>query len=669
MSSAAGQPDMLMSERLMRRAGIDAGQFKALLYALALMDFRNQQYAGVSRSKPTEVFTPLFWTMGQNLITSGILCTVLFARVDTYFFVFASMSTSMLVMIASLIVEYDEAVLNPHDLEVIGHLPVPVRTYSAARLINLLGYVLLVTISMNVFPAIMGLGHAETGWLYFPSYVAAALSGNLLIAGAVVLVYSWVLGGRPAEGARQLLAWTQVVLILVFFYGGQAVFRDSGNQLEMAAYHMPAWVVNTPPGWLARFVESATAGEASVWWLVGVTSLGALVVWLAAGWRLSIAYAQMQPGTGAWQRTTMPPLSHPGQLGSMLVRLLTRPGAGRIGFWFCWTTLGRDSGLRMRVWPSLGTVIALPCLGLATGHPRWGGRDAAGLSLSSGVAPADGDLFSPVQSRPRCDLDSGLCASRRLGSVCRRFAPGREYSRDVAGPAGFGRVVCPEVGESCPGCVERAYRLACDRGGGIRVTPCRVPKASLFVARNKWRFVWPHCPGLGRSDAFRHVADSDSLCSRAVVAVAYWQKQITWIRTGRDPEYALSAWVPAHVQLLAGVVIFSFTSWGVIPFAQGFYEVDLMNYYNAKLAATSLNEPLAIATGWHIWSALRGVGYLFITFEVISLSLELVSGRKISTTGRRRMRWALGLGFLLADGLIKANILEATRLQLLSNLK
>ena len=152
-------------------------------------------------------------------------------------------------------------------------------------------------------------------------------------------------------------------------------------------------------------------------------------------------------------------------------------------------------------------------------------------------------------------------------------------------------------------------------------------------------------------------------------AAAYWQKQITWIRTGRDPEYALSAWVPAHVQLLAGVVIFSFTSWGVIPFAQGFYEVDLMNYYNARLAATSLNEPLAIATGWHIWSALRGVGYLFITFEVISLSLELVSGRTISTTGRRRKRWALGLGFLLTDGLIKATILEATRLQLLSNLK
>ena len=72
-----------------------------------------------------------------------------------------------------------------------------------------------------------------------------------LVAGLVVLVYTWFLGGRPGTAAREVLAWTQVVLILVFVYGGQAIFRDSANRLEMAAYHVPWWVVYTPPGWLA----------------------------------------------------------------------------------------------------------------------------------------------------------------------------------------------------------------------------------------------------------------------------------------------------------------------------------------------------------------------------------------------------------------------------------
>jgi len=156
-------------------------------------------------------------------ILTGVLSIVLFARVDTYFFVLVSLAASMLVTATSLIVEYDEAVLDPEDLEVIGHLPVPVRTYSAARVANLMVYLLLVIASMNVFPAIAALGHRDTTLLYLPTYVAATLAANLLVAGLVVLAYTWFLGGRPGTAAREVLAWTQVVLILVFLvfvYGG-----------------------------------------------------------------------------------------------------------------------------------------------------------------------------------------------------------------------------------------------------------------------------------------------------------------------------------------------------------------------------------------------------------------------------------------------------------------
>jgi len=152
-------------------------------------------------------------------------------------------------------------------------------------------------------------------------------------------------------------------------------------------------------------------------------------------------------------------------------------------------------------------------------------------------------------------------------------------------------------------------------------------------------------------------------------AAEYWQKQITWIRTGCDPEYELAAWVPAHAQLFVAVILFSFTSWGAIPFFQGFYEVDLMNYYNARLILESANQPLAAATGWHVWSLMRGVGYLFITFEAISLSLAWISGKRVSPRKTRRLRWTLGLSFVLADGLLKLALLEPVREQLFWNLK
>jgi len=39
-----------------------------------------------------------------------------------------------------------------------------------------------------------------------------------------------------------------------------------------------------------------------------------------------------------------------------------------VAFWLCSTMLKRDHELRMRSWPALGVVIALPLLGLLTGQ-------------------------------------------------------------------------------------------------------------------------------------------------------------------------------------------------------------------------------------------------------------------------------------------------------------
>lgn len=159
-------------------------------------------------------------------------------------------------------------------------------------------------------------------------------------------------------------------------------------------------------------------------------------------------------------------------------------------------------------------------------------------------------------------------------------------------------------------------------------------------------------------------------------AESYWQKQLQWIQTGQDPEYKLSAWVPAHLMLMGAAFLFSYTSLGSILFYEGFFEVDLMNFYNAQLMAQSNNHALSLALGWHVWSWLRGLGYLFIAFEIISLSLRRMTGvpvgvRTKGATARRLRLTRLGVGlcFLLADGLVKVLLLEPVREQMLFNLK
>jgi hypothetical protein len=117
------------------------------------------------------------------------------------------------------------------------------------------------------------------------------------------------------------------------------------------------------------------------------------------------------------------------------------------------------------------------------------------------------------------------------------------------------------------------------------------------------------------------------------------------------------------------MVAFTYTSLGLIPFWQGLYEVDLMNFYVGRLVAGSQSPALALAVGWHPWSLCRGAGYLVLTYEVASLSLARLVGERLSTPGARRKRWLVGLGLLVLDGGIKFLCLEPVRQVLAGNLR
>jgi hypothetical protein len=150
---------------------------------------------------------------------------------------------------------------------------------------------------------------------------------------------------------------------------------------------------------------------------------------------------------------------------------------------------------------------------------------------------------------------------------------------------------------------------------------------------------------------------------------AYWQESHAWIVTGDSREYDVAWWLPAHIQWFVAVSVFTYLSLGLATYWQGLYEVDLMNYYVGRLMAQSQQPLLALAVGWHPWSICRGLGYLFITFEIASFSCERLTATRLSTHWRRRWRWSIGVGLLLLDGLLKFFLLEPVRGILAANLR
>jgi len=363
-------------DRFLALLGVDPIQFLALVRGFLLMDLRGQHFARATGSPANFVISPLFWVVGQCLALSAGLSLVLFARVDAVFFLFANLSASLLLMASTLLVEFNEVVLGPADLEVLGHRPIRGNTFAAARMVNLFFYVGLIYLALNLFPLILGAGLRDSGDFYVPAYLLGSLAGNLAVVAVVVgVVSSGRLSGRHADGRagkpvlpesfQEMVAWTQIILLLMLAYGAQMMFRDGTHAVLVWGAFPPAWVGWLPSTWLAnaiddlgRFGEYA-AFNAMV--LAGILLASGSLVFL----RLGQLFRKMQPVTA--QGRSRPMRGGVGHVGSGLDRLL-RGREERIGFWLCRTLLGRETGLKMRsLWP-LNMAVAVVILGLLSGQ-------------------------------------------------------------------------------------------------------------------------------------------------------------------------------------------------------------------------------------------------------------------------------------------------------------
>jgi hypothetical protein len=356
-------------DRILARLAIDPQAYRGLVKVLLLMDLRNQQYGKSTATSAKARISPVFWVLGQNLIVGLITSFLLFARVDSLFFTFVGLVASAIIVGTAVVVEFHEIVLDPQDLLILGHRPIPARTYAAARVTNLLGYLVICSCSVGLFPAIMGAAVRDVGWGQFPMYICGSLIADFLVAGFVILLFA-EFRASPNPQSQELLAWLQVGLIMILFYGGQVILKDGSQPITWTAYqffHRP-WIWYLPHTWLAHAVRLAGFGESIGFAILAVTGLSTLVLWSVVLRRLSRVYEALQPGRPAWAPTTSPPLAAPGELFGKIGKFVTRPGEDRAAFWLTWTMLDRDPNLRMRCWPSFGVVIALAAVGVLTGQ-------------------------------------------------------------------------------------------------------------------------------------------------------------------------------------------------------------------------------------------------------------------------------------------------------------
>lgn len=346
--------------------GIDPRQYIALVKAFLTSDMRGLHYTKATGTQAKHVISPLFFVVGQCLTLSAIASLVLFMRVEVFFFSFVNLSLGMIVIATTVLVEFQEVVLNPRDLEILGPRPIAPRTYAAARFTNMLFYVVLMFLALTIQPAIVGMGLRDTGLGYGPAYLVAAFTGSSATVCLVILSLAAIGNSETLEGWKTIFAWTQIVLILVAGYGAQMMFRDKLSRFELWGAFPPDWIIYLPSTWLARFVEQASVAPTQATFLIG----GLLLLFSAICLCTTVAvvgrlYKTMQPLTVTIRNRPMGE-AHIGGLAFGLGHRLGKGPEERAGFWLCGRLLWRDGNLRMRSLLPFSMPLAVTVLGIFT---------------------------------------------------------------------------------------------------------------------------------------------------------------------------------------------------------------------------------------------------------------------------------------------------------------
>lgn len=424
---------------LAARWGIDFHQYRHLLYASLLLDFRRRSiHLDAHTTQSALVLTCVIYGIFSLMLS---LAFVFATPITLFHYSVLLLAYSMTMMALVVLSEFGATIINPEDYEILGHRPISSRTYFAVKLSNLLFYVLLFSASLSFFPAVVGAWAKDSRW-YFPFvYFPVAVGASLFAASVIILFYGALLKVINYEKFKDVIVYFQVVLSLAVLIGYQLIPRSIRYVEQGHFADFDRWVLLIPPGWFAGLVQIGMGyitRDYAVW---AVWAMLATVFLLGAGLRsFSLDYsahlARLRTTASASRsRSARPQEKTRGR--SWLDHLLLRHPEERAGFYFVRQMLHRNRTLKLRLYPTLGFPLAFLLIGMvdkSLGDPLVSKKFQTGSFFSILVGPmivqsfltllpyseehAAGWIFqaSPLEERERffSSLKKALCLSLLL---------------------------------------------------------------------------------------------------------------------------------------------------------------------------------------------------------------------------------------------------------------
>ncbi len=272
-----------------------------------------------------------------------------------------------------------EVLFNKDEADILLHRPVPARTLLWAKIRVLIEVSLWLAAALNLVSFFVGFGLPHGGWLYLVAHALSITMEALFCTGSVVLVYQLCLRWFGRERLDGLMTAAQVLIAVSVAMGGQLLPYLMTRFAGKFSFGQNSWWIGLlPPAWFAGLDDAVTGGRTPGSWMLAGLGVGATVVVLGVAFgKLATDYERGLQALG--ESRSRPRRGGPGRrwfdviINMPPLRFWLRDSVTRAAFLLTCAYLVRDRNVKLRIYPGLAPMMALPLMFLVRDRSAGGG--------------------------------------------------------------------------------------------------------------------------------------------------------------------------------------------------------------------------------------------------------------------------------------------------------
>lgn len=262
----------------------------------------------------------------------------------------------MFMLMTSLISDFSSVLLDVRDKNIIFSKPVKSITISAAKLIHILIYMFMITISLTGPALITAL--IKNGVMFFLLFLFEIILMDLFIVVLTALLYMLILRFFDGEKLKDIINYVQIALSIAMAIGYQMLGRVF-NFINLDVVFKPSWwQYIMAPIWFGAPFELFLKGSQDVHYkifsslvlLIPLISI-ALYIKLVPSFERNIQKLNDNSSKGKKEHNRIPDL---------LSNVICSSGEERTFFKFTLYMLKNERQFKLRVYPSLGLALIFP---------------------------------------------------------------------------------------------------------------------------------------------------------------------------------------------------------------------------------------------------------------------------------------------------------------------